>query len=245
MRMTKRRVVAAVLALLFAGSLANAEGEQPRFKLRCQVFRISSQSSAEVQTTETIWNGKPEVWEKIKNSVALFTKAAFRFGADTLNINDRTVSWNKEKLSFDGKDKARGVTDGLIKLIYSTEVELQKGKTGSVFIAAKQPFEYFERREDGLFELKEIELPAGLDLEVKPREFDDKNINLSNVTIRLRAVTERETIPGVKLPIGRPVLQTEEFKLSLKVRDKGVYWIQVRPQNGDGSLLVSLEAQYI
>lgn len=242
--MTKPMAMAAVCVVLALTLAAPAE-EQARFKLRCQVFRIASQSPQDVQLSEQIWSGKADVWEKIKTSITLFTKATFKFGSDVLGINDRTVTWNKEKLNFDGKDKARCVTDGLIKLIYSTEVELQKGKTGSVFIAAKQPFEYFERREDGLFELKEIELPAGLDLEVKPREQDDKTILLSNVTVRLRAVTERETIAGVKLPVGRPVLQTEEFKLSLKVREKGCYWIQVKPQNGDGSMLISLEVQYI
>jgi hypothetical protein len=244
MSMTKGMVVVAACAVLLGASLAAAE-EQPRFKLRCQVFRIASQTPQDMQLSESIWAGKADAWEKVKASVSLFTKAVFKFDGDTLGISDRSVTWNKERLNFDGKDKARCVTEGLIKLIYSTEVELQPGKTGSVFIAAKQPFEYFERRDDGLFELKEIELPAGLDLEVKPREVDPKTINLSNVTVRLRTVTERETIPGVKLPIGRPVLQTEEFKLSLKVREKGCYWIQVKPQNGDGSMLISLEAQYI
>jgi hypothetical protein len=243
--MTKGRVFAAACAVLMIATMATAAEEQPRFKLRCQVLRIASQMPQDVQPAESIWAGKPEVWEKIKGSITLFTGAMFKFGPDSLIVNDKNISWNKERLNFDGKDKARGLTEGLIKLIYSTEVELQKGKTGSVFIAAKQPFEYFERREDGLYELKEIELPAGLDFEVKPRELDARTINLSNVTIRLRTVTERETIPGVKLPVGRPVLQTEEFKLSLKVKEKGCYWIQVRPQNGDGSLLISIEAQYI
>jgi hypothetical protein len=244
MRMSLLRMCAAVCLALACAAAANAE-EQPRFRLHCQVFRVASLTPQDVHLGEHVWMGKPEAWEKIKDSVTLFNQAAFRFGADTLAINGETMRWNKERLDFDGKDKARGVAEGLIKLIYSTEVELQRGKTGSVFIAAKQPFEYFERREDGLFELREIELPAGLDLEVKPRDDTDKSILLPNVTIRLRTVTEREPIHGVNLPVGRPVLQTEEFKLSLKVRDKGFYWIQVKPQNGDGSLLISLQARYI
>jgi hypothetical protein len=242
--MVSLRSLVVAWATLACLSVAMAE-EQPRFRLYCQVFRVASQTPQDVQLSEPVWVGKPDVWEKMKASVTLFNKASFKFGADTLAVNGKTISWNKTRLNFDGNDKARGVTEGLIKPVYSTEVALQRGKTGSVFIAAKQPFEYFERREDGLFELKEIELPAGLDLEVKPREQDDKTILLSNVTIRLRTVTERETIPGVKLPVGRPVLQTEEFKLCLKVKEKGCYWIQVKPQNGDGSLLISIEAQYM
>jgi len=224
--------------------VANA-AEQPRFKLQCQVFRIAEQTPQEVRLHEPTWNGKPDVWEKMKDSITLFTKGVFRFGNDSLIIDGGSLSWNKDRLNFDGKDKARAVTQGLIKPIYSTEVELQRGKTGSVFIAAKQPFEYFEQREDGLFEFKEIDLPTGLDLEVKPREQDEKTILLPNVTIRLRTVTEREKIPGVKLPVGRPILQSEDFKLSLKVGAKGYYWIQVKPQNGDGSLLICLKAQYL
>ncbi len=238
------RMCVAVCLALGCAAVASAE-EQPRFRLHCQVFRVASLTPQNMQLGEQVWTGKPEAWEKIKDSVALFNQAAFKFGTDTLAINAGAMSWNKERLNFDGKDKARGVSEGLIKLIYSTEVELQRGKTGSVFIAAKQPFEYFERREDGLFELREIELPAGLDLEVKPREDTDKSILLPNVTIRLRTVTERQAIPGVELPVGRPVLQTEEFKLSIKVREKGFYWIQVKPQNGDGSLLICLQARYI
>lgn len=242
--MTTPRMLAGMCAVIIFTTCAMAE-DQPRFRLHCQVFRIADQTPQDVQLAEPIWAGKQDAWDKIKDSVTLFTRAAFKFGSDTLSVNGKTMNWNKERLNFDGKDKATGVTDGLIKLIYSTEVDLQRGKTGSVFIAAKQPFEYFDRRDDGLYELKEVELPAGLDLEVKPKEQDDKSILLSNVTIRLRAITERETIPGVKLPVGRPVLQTEEFKLSLKVKEKGIYWIQVKPQNGDGSMLISLEAQYI
>jgi hypothetical protein len=181
----------------------------------------------------------------MKDSITLFNRATFIFGEDKLVVSENVLAWNKERLSFDGKDKARGVTEGLVKLVYSTVVNLQRGKTGSVFIAANQPFEYFERREDGLFELKEIELPTGLDLEVKPREEDRRTILLPNVTIRLRSVTEREPIAGVRLPVGRPILQTEYFKLNLKVREKGYYWIQVKPQNGDGSLLICLMAEYI
>lgn len=242
--MVRLKFICAACLILTCISAAYAE-EMPRFKLYCRVFRIADAEVKDVQLSQAVWNGKPEVWEKIKNSITLFERASFAFGPDTLAVNTDVMTWNRQRLNFDGKDKSRGVTEGLVKLISSTEVDLQRGKTGSVFIAAKQPFEYFQRREDGLFELREIELPAGLDLEVKPREDTDKSILLPNVTIRLRTVTERQPIPGVKLPVGRPVLQTEEFKLSLKVQDKGFYWIQVKPQNGDGSLLICLQARYI
>ncbi|HSV26474.1 MAG TPA: hypothetical protein VLH60_01155 [Sedimentisphaerales bacterium] len=242
--MNQRRWFAAAILLLMCAAVAGAR-EKPRFKLHCQVFRVASLTPRDVHLNESVWMGKPEVWEKIQDSITLFNRATFNFRADTLTINANTLSWNKERLRFDGKDKARGVTEGHIKLIYSADVDLQRGRTGNVFIAAKQPFEYFERREDGLFELREIELPAGLDLEVKPREDTDESILLPNVTIRLRTVTEREPVPGVRLPVGRPVLQTEEFKLSLKVREKEYYWIQLKPQDGDGSLLICLQVQYI
>jgi hypothetical protein len=245
MIMTIGRFWAGMCATFIFAACTMAAEEQPRFRLHCQVFRIAGVAPQDVQLAEPIWAGKQDAWDKVKDSIVLFTRAAFKFGNDTLSVNEKTVSWNKERLNFDGKDKVSGVTGGLIKLIYFADVDLQRGKTGSVFIAAKQPFEYFERRDDGLYELKEIELPAGLDLEVKPKEQDDKSILLSNVTIRLRSVTERETIPGVDLRVGRPVLQTEEFKLSLRVKEKGIYWIQVKPRNGDGSMLISLEAQYI
>ena len=107
-------------------------------------------------------------------------------------------------------------------------------------ISSEQPFQYLTKREDGLFELKEMPLPVGLDLEVCAENKKGDFFQISSLVLTLRTVTEREQVPGVDLPIGRPLLHTSEYSLRLYLQEDKSYGILLRLP-GSGVIIIHME----
>ena len=112
-----------------------------------------------------------------------------------------------------------------------------------VQIKSQQPIQYFARRKDGLFELKQLELPTGLDIEIEAVEEEDKGyIRLTDMVMTMRSVEKREKIEGVNLSVGRPILGEQRYVFYFRVRPGKDYGILIRPKQGQGGLLIRLRA---
>ena len=59
--------------------------------------------------------------------------------------------------------------------------------------------------------------------------------------LMLRWVSKREPIPGVNLPIGRPILQEQDYWLRLFVRESKNYGILLRPEGNSGAIIIRIE----
>jgi len=70
-----------------------------------------------------------------------------------------------------------------------------------------------------------------------------KRVHLANVTFSLRSVEKREPIPGLTLPVGRPILQTREYSAAIRVISGRDYGFVLNPGAGQGVLIVRLRAE--
>ncbi len=157
--------------LLFLGILP-ARAEEKKIRYRLQVFHIRVNLHNKTSLSENIWAGSKEAWEKTKKNVTLFDSGQFRLRRDRLEINDKGCSWNKTKLTFDEGYKQKLPSDK-IKLIYSPNILKKNKETARMKIEAKQPFQYFEKKENNLFELKEMHLPVGMDIHMRSEAKDE------------------------------------------------------------------------
>lgn len=214
-------------------------GRDDKVRYRMQVFRISGNFSSNLALKDSIWKGSEEDWDRIKDSIQLFDQGTFQLGKDKLEINRRGCFWNRKQLSFGSDDQDKLPTEK-IKMIYSPNIFRQSKQPVRMKIGSERPFQYMTRREDGLFELKEMRLPAGLDIEICSENKKGDFFLISSLILTLRTVTERELIPGVDLPIGRPLLHTSEYSLRLYLQENKSYGILLRLP-GSGVIVIRIE----
>lgn len=223
---------------LTVSARAGTIGRQVRYE--CQIFRIAGEFRSDTSLDKNIWAGDKKAWEKIRKSVTLFDEGTFRLGSDKLEINRKGCHWNGRKLSFEEGYKMK-LPEEKIKMIYSPNILTRTGELVKMDIESRQPFPYFVRREDGLFELKEVRLPVGLVVEIRAEDKGKDVFLISDLKLLLRWVSKREPIPGVNLPIGRPILQEQDYWLRLFVRESKSYGILLRPEGNSGAIIIRIE----
>ena len=130
----------------------------------------------------------------------------------------------------------------MIRPIYIPPLVVESGAKRRLEVSAMLPVQYLERRSDNLFELKEIELPTGVDVVLSAEREDQGTIRLTDIFITLRWIASRQRIDGVRLNVGRPVLQSEKFRFYLRVDPERDYGILIEPKGSEGLLLLRLRA---
>ena len=79
------------------------------------------------------------------------------------------------------------------------------GESAEFEVSSTQDIEYFDRREDGLFELKKFRGETGLTIEFCPLRESSGKIRISPLAFSLQIVEKRAEIPGVSLPVGHEI----------------------------------------
>ncbi|MHC4464129.1 MAG: hypothetical protein ACYS30_22265 [Planctomycetota bacterium] len=140
------------------------------------------------------------------------------------------------------RTKKLNLPEDQIRWIDSPEIPLYEHSSGSFNLESKQPIQYFEKRKDGLFELKETELPLGMDIEITDADESEKHgyISLTDIVMRMRTVAKRKRIEGVNLSVGYPVLGEEKYVFFFRLRPGKDYGILIRPEHGQGGILIRL-----
>ena len=231
-----------VIVLAFCAALAEGD-EKNRIQVVCQIFRLAGNIPSKTSVDEPIWT-TDEAPEKLKNKVVVFSRGWFKLGKDKLEFRDGGCFWNKKEIPLGGPEKIEW-PDELIRTVYSPVVLEMEEHSGREFrIESTQPIQYFERRPDGLFELKETELDTGLHFNITEAvEEEDKGyIRLTDIEMMMRTVVRRERIEGVNLPVGRPILSEEQYTFYFRVRPGKDYGILISPEQGQGGLLLRLRA---
>ncbi|MHC4620614.1 MAG: hypothetical protein ACYTEQ_22940 [Planctomycetota bacterium] len=207
--MKRFAIVWGTVVFLFCAGLAEGR-EKNRIRLECQIFRLAGNVPAQIRANDKIWT-TDEPPEALKNKVTVFSRGRFALGKDKLEFRKGRCFWNKTEIPLAGPEKIK-LPEKLITMVYEPVViEMDEHSKGWVNIESKQPIQYFEKRDDGLFELKEIELPTGLYVEItEPAEEEEKGY----------------------------ILLTDIFR----VRPGKDYGILIRPEWGQGSLLIRLRA---
>jgi len=244
MTMIRRLTLLVISLSLCLVPLVGAAETEPVY-IRCQIFRVMGNMSAETSLESGVWAREEPPGVEFKQALTLFTEGRFQLGDDLLESNDKGWFWNGTPLSFDA---AEGVSlpAEQIRLISAPTFLTQVGQPVSLSVSSTQKIEYFEKRDDGLFELKRLQEPTALNIELQLEEEGSdrgKRVHLANVTFSLRSVEKREPIPGLTLPVGRPILQTREYSAAIRVISGRDYGFVLNPGAGQGVLIVRLRAE--
>lgn len=240
--MRRFAIISGTVVFLFCAGLAEGR-EKNRIRLECQIFRLAGNVPAQIRTDDKIWT-TDEPPEALKNKVTVFSRGWFALGKDKLEFKKGRCFWNKTEIPLAGPEKIK-LPDKLITMVYQPVIiEMDEHSKGWVNIESKQPIQYFEKRDDGLFELKEMELPTGLYVEItEPAEDEEEGyILLTDIDMTMRTVERREKIPGVNLSVGRPIPGEQKYLFYFRVRPGKDYGILIRPEWGQGGLLIRLRA---
>jgi hypothetical protein len=229
-------LVAFAVVLMGASSAPGDLAEE--VQIRFQIFALVGRVSGDTDLEEDIWARNREDWRRIDDVVTLFDRGYFRLGDTKLELkDDEGLFWGREKLSFLESQKVDLPADR-IRRINAPGVLLEKEKSYTIKIHSQQSFQYFEKRADGLFELRQIDdLPTGLDIRIKPRDKDGR-ILFEDMRITVRAVGRRQVVDGVELPVGRPIVEEQGYDLALRVRPNNTYGILVELKEGQGAVVV-------
>ena len=238
----KRFIAIFFIVILFACSPCAQAREGNIIQVQMQIFKYSGNLPGKTSAHEPIWT-TDDPPDKLKGKVTVFSKAAFKIGEDRLKFKDGRCFWNEKKIPIAGPEEFKLPTER-IRLIYAPVVEMEEHDDRTVEIRSKQPIQYFQKREDGLYELKDVQLNTGLDIEITEAvEEEDKGfIRLTDLLMTMRSIEKRERIPGVNLSVGKPVLGEQKYEMYFRLRPGKDYGILIKPERGQGGLLVRLRA---
>jgi hypothetical protein len=227
--------------LLACAPYAGAE-DKNQIRVQCQFFKFYGNLPGTTSAKEQIWR-TDEPPEKLKNRVTVFSKAELDLGANKLQFKEGRCYWNNAEVPITNP-KEVNLPQDQIRWIGSPEIVLYEHSLGSFNLTSTQPIQYFVKREDGLLELKEVELRTGLDIEITDADESEKHgyIDLTDIVMTMRSVERRRKIEGVNLSVGYPVLEKQKYVFFFRLRPGKDYGIIIRPEYGQGGLLIRLRA---
>jgi len=191
---------------LTAWACAGAIRRQLRYE--CQVFRLFWDFRCETSLDKDIWASDKKAWERMRKSVTLCDEGTVRLESDKLEATRRGYHRNGKKLSFEEGYKEKLPEDG-VKMIYSSDLLRGAGESIMMDIESWRPCPHFVKRENGLFESKEIRLPVRMVMEVRAEDKGGRVMLISDLTLLLRWASKREPVRGANLSVGRPILQEQ------------------------------------
>lgn len=230
-----KTTIAGLLSLCWIGSAA----AQDQILVKFSVYRARGDVSGTRSLTDNIWAGLGEPGKR-----GIITKGPFTF----FTVSDLVVAAVRLKATedgwtWDGKPEPPPTRRArTVKLIASPQVIQQVGKQFEVSVTPSEPVEYFEAREDGLFARRVAEETPGLRIATKLEEGVDGRVVLRNLALATKAVVDREPVPGVRLPVGRPVFESEKIETTISLRPGRDYGIQVVTKR-EGLLLVRVRVE--
>ena len=218
--------------LLSSSSFVGRTDDEGKMRFRFQIFILTGsllELSDADEIFEEVWNGDDDQLKLLKKNIQIFDAGYFRFGSDKLRIRKDGMYWNNQIVPFE-ENLSFPFPTNQIHRIYSPIVFLDQNELSTIKIDAQQSYQYFTKREDALFELKELELPTGLEITVRPKEREDR-ARLDNMKISIRSVSNRDVISGVSLDVGKPILTTQEYDIRLKTEFNKMYAILFHLEN--------------
>ena len=229
------------MCVILSLAYAAYAGDKNQIQIQAQFFRLMGNVPSKTFIDEDIWTTE-ETPEKFKDKVFVFRRGWFQLGKDKLEFKKGNCFWKNKKLSMDPNQVVE-LPEDQIRQIFSPDFVMEEHSKRAITIESKQPIQYFERREDGLFELKNVKLPTGLTLEIEAKEEEDKGyIVLADMIMTIRSVERRKKIEGVNLSVGYPILGEQKYVFFFRVRPGKDYGILIRPERGEGALLIRLRA---
>jgi hypothetical protein len=195
------------------------------------VYRVNGDIGGEMSLTEDIEAGMGEAVRK--RNVSFFTVPKLTLAGVKLEAGPKGWTW-------DGKD--RPPAGGRVEELASPRVAVAPSQSFQILIGSDRPIQYFERRPDGLFELKEKSFKEtatqpGLFLSGRIEKGDPGLLVLRDLTLELRTVEKRKPIEGIALDVGEPLLTVRKEVVTMAVKPGKEYGILFMGENLGGILL--------
>ena len=198
------KCVASTLVVLL-GCVGAAQGQDTQtdtnYKIEARIYRVMTNITGNGLTSRTLpgLNGLFHI---------VHTK-----------LNDVELVMEGETLTWDGKPEP---DDPLIVLLAKLNLITSEGIEASIAIGQSGPVQYFEKVGDlyALHSLEPKENFIGVELgaTVRSKSGGDGRIEL-DFKFRVTAITSRESLEGVELNVGRPILRTTRAEGLVTVRD--------------------------
>ncbi len=198
-------------------------------------FRLG-ENVLEMKENGWFWNGAPLESDSSLKDISTESQLTLK-GKPSVAVKGNRTFISDEKIQHVSSEKESG---SRIRLICAPNILVLSGEAADYHIISEQEIEYFEQREDGLFELKKLQEPTWLEIVMRVESEGQNKIRFSELTFSLRSVEEREPIPGVTLPVGRPILETREYKADIRVTSGKDYGFILHPGQGQGVLIIRL-----
>jgi hypothetical protein len=198
-------------------------------------FRLG-EDVLEIKESGWFWNGDALEFDSSLNNISSESHLILQ-GNPSVSVKDDGTFISADKMKYVASERE---TESPVRLIAAPKILVRSGEAAELQIISQQKIEYFEQREDGLFELRKLQEPTGLKIEIRAESEGQKKIRINPLTFSLRSVEEREPIPAVTLPVGRPILQAREYKVDIRVTSGKDYGFILHPGHGQGVLIIRL-----
>ncbi len=214
---------------------ASPATNQEQVLIDFDVYRILGNLSGETSVTTGLPASIAREQGSVKDPFVLFNLAKLTVAGIEFRADETAWTW-------DGKD--RPPSGKRVEMISSPRVVVLLNHSFEISIGSQQPVEYFEKRPDGLFELKRGNEQTGLSISANVAQGESGKLLLRDLTIRLQSIEKREPIEGVSLDVGRPIVKTQESVATVAVK-QGASWGIVLGTEGYGWLLLRLRVQVV
>jgi hypothetical protein len=211
---------------------ATAASPELQAVLSFEVYRILGDISGDLSLTDSVWPNSDARADSIRKGFTFFTVADLEIAGVEFNAGGDGWTWN-------GGRKPPGTER--ILLLSSPVVIARFRERFELRIGTDQPVAYFEKRPDGLFELKTTDVELGLTVTATAKDGGENRIVLEGLQIEFRSIQGREPIDGVPLDVGAPKIEAEEYTATVSLRAGKDYGLQIRTE-GKGVLLIRMRA---
>ncbi|MDC0325623.1 hypothetical protein OAM01_02585 [bacterium] len=205
-----------------------------------QVFQLNGGFTEKTSLKEPIWNDLNSTWKEIESEILLFDEGEFQSGKDRLIMKPDGCFWNDQELTFEEGHQA-DLPEGKLKMIFSPNLMRKENELVRLKITSPRPYQYMTTEGKGIFKLREVKLPTGLDIEIKAHSPKEDFFYITHFGLDLRSVLGREKVKGTNLPVGAPLLNEQRYDLKLSVREYRSYGILIRPKGSDGIIIIRFE----
>ncbi len=225
-----------IRALFISGILlsicfrANGE-EEKQIMVEMDIFRILGNISGQTSLTDSVYEGLDSPTLEQKKRFSCWVLADQNMAGVQLKADENSWKW-------DGKEKL-AETDR-IRLMLSPRVIAKLGEKVSISLGSETPLQYFEKRDDGLYELKVKHEKIGMGVEFTPEAGENGRIVLRDLTFSFRTVEKREPIEEVLLEAGVPIVTRKDYKTSIALKSGRFYGLGLRSE-GRGFYLVRIK----
>ena len=197
--------VTLILVLLF-GSMGPAQGQDSggdvQYRIEAMIFRVMTNITGNGLTSKTL--------PGVSGLVHILHE----------KWNDVEVVMEGRMLTWDGKPQP---DNPLIVLLSKPTITTLEDLSASITVSDETPLQYFEQAPGGLFALRTLEVgdsAPGIELGATPRHNSDGQGRIElDFKFRVTSVNSRESLEGVKLNVGHPILRTTGAEGLITVRD--------------------------